>query len=134
MFTSSSHLTLSRSFAQECHNLNPDFLPMFYRKKFYALNQCLNRKRRKRFEAPFYYSFQTMHCLNKLNTARKHQKNTFECLEKELMIFIDMDKQVLLNSVQKFDTNEAFAKLQSLNGRSFFPKQMFYQNEVSFEG
>ena len=29
-----SHLTLSRSFAQECHNLNPDFLSMFYRKVF----------------------------------------------------------------------------------------------------
>ena len=130
----SSHLTLSRSFAQECHNLNPDFLSTFYRKVFCALNQSLNRKRRKRFEAPFYYSSQTMHCLNELNTARKHQKNTVECLEKELMILIDMDKQVLLNSVQRFNTNEAFAMLKSLNGRSFFPKQMFYKNEVSFEG
>ena len=60
----SSHLTLSRSFAQECHNLNRDFLSTFYRKLFSALNQSLNRKRRKRFEAPFYYSSQTMHCLN----------------------------------------------------------------------
>ena len=45
-----------------------------------------------------------------------------------------MDKQVLLNSVQKFNTNEAFAMLKSLNGRSFFPKQMLYKNEVLFEG
>ena len=127
----SSHLTLSRSFAQECHNLNLDFLSTFYRKVFCALNQSLNRKRRTRFEAPFYYSSQTMHCLN---TARKYQKNTIECLEKELMILIDMDKQVLLNSVQTFNTNEAFAMLKSLNGRSFFPKQMFYKKEVSFEG
>ena len=129
-----SHLILSRSFAQECHNLNPDFLSTFYRKIFCALNRSLNRKRRNRFESPFYYSSQTMHCLNKLNTARKHQKNTVERLEKELMIFIDVDKQVLLNSVQKFITNEAFAMLKSLNGRSFFPKQMFYRNEVSLEG
>ena len=109
-----SHLTLSRSFAQECHNLNPVFLSTFYREVFCALNQSLNRKRKKRFEAPFYYSSQTMHCLNELNTARKHQKNTVECLEKELMILIDIDKQVLLNSVQKFNTNEAFAILKSL--------------------
>ena len=74
----SSHLTLSQSFAQECHNLNPDFLSMFYRKVFCALNQSLNRKRKKRFEAPFYYSSQTMHCLNKLHTARKHQNDTVE--------------------------------------------------------
>ena len=130
----SSHLTLSRSFAQECQNLNPDILSTFYRKVFCALNQSLNRKRRKRFEAPFYYSSQTMHCLNKLNIARKHQKNTVECLEKELMILINLDKQVLLNSLQRFHTNEAFAMLKSLNGRSFFPKQKFYKNEVSFEG
>ena len=50
------------------------------------------------------------------------------------MILIDMDKQVLLNSVQRFNTIEAFAMLKSLNCRSFFPKQMFYKNEVSFEG
>ena len=50
------------------------------------------------------------------------------------MILIDMDKQVLLNSVQKFNTNEAFAMLKSLIGRSFFPRQMFYKNEVFFEG
>ena len=74
-----------------------------------------------------------MHCLNKINSARKHQKNTVECLEKELMILIYMDKQVL-NSVQKFNTNEAFAMLKILNGRSFFRKQMFYKNELSFEG
>ena len=45
-----------------------------------------------------------------------------------------MDKQVLLSSVQKFNTNEAFAMLKSLNGRNFFPKKMFYRNEVPFEG
>ena len=67
-----SHLTLSRSFAQECHNWNPDFLSTFYGKVFSALNQSLNRKRRKRLEAPFYYSSQTMHCFNKLNTAQKN--------------------------------------------------------------
>ena len=50
------------------------------------------------------------------------------------MILIDMDKQVLLISVQNFNTNEAFAMLKNLNGRSFFPKQIFYKNEVSFEG
>ena len=62
-----------------------------------------------------------MHCLNKLNAARKHRKNSVESLEKELMILIDMDKQVLLNSVQKFNTNEAFAMLKNLNGRIFLP-------------
>ena len=50
------------------------------------------------------------------------------------MILFDMDKQVLLNSVQRYNTNEAFAMLKSLNGRSFFPKQMFYKNAVSFVG
>ena len=64
-----------------------------------------------------------MHCLNKLNTARKHQKNPVEYLEKELKILIDMDKQVLLSSVQKFITNEALAMLKSFNDRSFFPKK-----------
>ena len=96
----SSHLTFSRSFVQQCHNLNPDSLSTFYRKVLCALNQSLNRKRRKRFQAPFYYSSQTMHCLPKLNRAQKHQKHLVECLERELMILID--KQVLLNNVQKF--------------------------------
>ena len=50
------------------------------------------------------------------------------------MTLFDMDKQVLLSSIQNFNTNEAFAMLKSLNGRSFFPKQMFYKSEVSFEG
>ena len=130
----STHPTLSRSFAQKCHNFNPDFLSTFYRKLFCALNQSVHRKLRKRFEAPFYYSPQTMHCLNKLNTAQKYQKNSVECLEKEPMILIDMGKQVLLSSVQKFNTNEAFALLKSIIGRSFFPKQMFYKKEMSFEG
>ena len=103
--------------------------------KYFALSiKSLNRKRRKRLEAPFYYSSQTMHCLNKLNTARKHQKNSVECTEKELKILVDMDKQVLLSSVQKFKTNEAFAMLKNLNGRSFLPKKMFYRNEDSLEG
>ena len=129
----SLHLTLSRSFGQECYKLNPDFLSTFYRKVFCALNHSLDRKRRKHFEAPFYYSSQPSHCLNKLNTAQKHQKNTVECLEKELMILIDMDKQFLLNSVQKINTNEAFAKLKNINDKSFFLRQMFYKNQVSFE-
>ena len=103
--------------------------------KYFALStKSLNRKRRKRLEAPFYYSSQTMHCLNKLNTARKHQQNSVECTEKELKILVDMDKQVLLSSVQKFNTNEAFAMLKNLNGRSFLPKKMFYRNEDSLEG
>ena len=73
-----------------------------------------------------------MHFLNKLNTARKNHQNSVECLEKELMILIDRDKQVLLNSVQKFNTNEAFALWKSLNGRSCYPKQMFYKTESVF--
>ena len=70
-----------------------------------------------------------MQIVNKVSTARKHQINSVENLGKVLMIPIDMGKQVLLNSVQKFDTNEAFAMLKNLNGRSFFPKQMFHKNE-----
>ena len=56
-----------------------------------------------------------MHCLNKLNTGKRGRKQNVATLEEELQIFIELDKQVFLNSVKTFTTNEAFALLKKIH-------------------
>ena len=69
-----------------------------------------------------------MHCLNKLHSARRGKKSNVQSLESELTILIDMDKQVFLNSVKNFSTNDAFSLLKKLNGNSCLPGKVFYKD------
>ena len=85
-------------------------------------------KRKKRIDAPFFYSSATMHCLNKLHSARRGKKSNVQSLESELTILIDMDKQVFLNSIKNFSTNDAFSLLKKLNGNSCLPGKVFYND------
>ena len=115
-------MPVTKSLANDCHSSLPHFISLCYKLLDTALDKCISKKRRKRVNTPFFYSSATMHCLNKLNTARRGRKQSVATLE-ELGIFIEMDKQVLLNSVKTFTTNEAFALLKKLNCSNNFPNK-----------
>ena len=117
--------------ANDCHSSRPGFISLCYKLLDTALDKCFSKKRRKRVNTPFFYSSATMHCLNKLNTAKRGRKQNVATLEEELGIFIEMDKQVFLNSVKTFTTNEAFALLKKLNGRNTFPSKVCYKRRVA---
>ena len=94
-------LPLTRTFACRSYEISADFIP-----ECYHLLDFAKQKSRKRREVPFYYSTTTMHCLNKLSTARKqHNFPKVRDLENELANWIEIDKHFLLAKTCKFSTN-----------------------------
>ena len=95
-----------------------------------ALSAKCQKKRKRRQTLPFFYSPITVHCLNKLESARRRRASFSALLrlEKEVSDFIELDKACFLDSCKHFATNEAFKILRRLNGRSTLPKETFWRD------
>ena len=103
--------------------------PECYRLLDIAIEKSVSKKRRKR-EVPIYYSSTTMHCLNKLSTARKqHNFPKIRDLKNEFANRIEIGQHFLLAKTCNFSTNEAFALRRKLNGRNCIPTKIFLRNE-----
>ena len=87
--------------------------------------------------SPFYYSSHTIHCLNKLNTAkRKCSKNPsrlnlqqLKSLEEDYTRSIELDKVVFVNGSLTLTTNQCLALLNSLKD-SPIPNHMFFNSKA----
>ena len=92
-----------------------------------AFSASCQKKRKRRQTLPFFYSSITVHCLNKLESARRRRASFSALLrlEKEVSDFIELDKACFLDSCKHFNTNEAFKILRRLNGRSTLTKELF---------
>ena len=85
----------------------------------------------------FYYSSHTIHCLNKLNTAkRKCSKNPsrmklqqLKSLEEDYTQSIELDEVVFVNGSLASTTNQCFALLNSLKD-SPIPNHMFFNSKA----
>ena len=95
-----------------------------------ALSASCQKKRKRRQTLPFFYSSITVHCLNKLESARRPTASFSALLrlEKEVSDFIELNKACFLDSCKHLSTNEAFKILRRLNGRGTLPKEMFWRD------
>ena len=76
----------------------------FYNHIWYSIETSFSRKRKKRLANPFYYTSNTMHTLNKLNTAKRKtlknpSKTNIESVEKlqvEFSISAELDRMLFV--------------------------------------
>ena len=108
----------------------------FYSFVSWSLNTCFPFKRKVRINNFFYYSSHIIHCLNKLNTARrKYSKNpiknsldSLQSLQMEFSDSVELDKIIYINGSSTSSLNQCFSLLNSLKNTSL-PKQMFLSQE-----
>ena len=95
-----------------------------------ALSAICQKKHKRRQTLPFFYSSITVHCLKKLEPARRLRASFSALLrlEKAVSDFIELDKAGFLDSCKHFSTNEALKILRRLNGRSTLPKEIFWRD------
>ena len=108
----------------------------FYSFVSWSLNTCFLFKRKVRINNLFYYSSHTIHCLNRLNTARrKYSKNpiknnldSLQSLQRAYSDSVELDKIIYINGSSTSSLNQCFSFLNSFKNTSL-PKQMFLSQE-----
>ena len=108
----------------------------FYSFVSWSLNTCFPFKRKVRINNVFYYSSHTIHCLNKLNTARrKYSKkpiknilDSFQSLQSDCSDSVELDTIMYIKGSSTSSLNQCFSLLNSLKNTSL-SKQMFLLQE-----
>ena len=103
----------------------------------WSIDTCFPRKRKIQMVSPFYYSPHTIHCLNKLNTAKRYcSKNPtrlnlqqLKSLEEDYTQSIELDNVVFVNGSLTSTTDQCFALLNSLKD-SPIPNHMFFNSKA----
>ena len=102
----------------------------------WSLNTCFSFKRKVRINNPFYYSSHTIHCLNKLNTARrkyskhpiKNNLDSLQSLQRDYSDSVELVKIIYINGSSTSSLNQYFLLLNSLKNTSL-PKQMYLSQD-----
>ena len=108
----------------------------FYSFVSWSLNTCFPFRRKVWINNPFYYSSHTIHCLNKLNTAKrkysmnpiKNDLDSLQSLQREYSDSVELDKIIYINGSSTSSLNQCFSLLNSLKNTSL-PNQMFLSQE-----
>ena len=114
----------------------------FFSFRFYELKKAFSvsiaKKRRKRVSAPFFYSSQTMHLLNKSETIKRRLEKYWTLSEslkmrnnqKELSESIKLDTSFLIEKCNLTSRNDCFKLLRTLKEASAFPPLMNYDGVI----